>query len=253
MTEAELCADLIAEATKREKWKAYPETAGFDILLVRVIDGLQIGVEAKLQLNAKVITQALPHISRWYTAEEGPEHRAVLVPFKKVQAGFSEICDHLGLTVIQMFDRERFVSSYSDRFSPSLPNDYGSGNWHHWCPSRRCKLPDFVPDVQAGVPSPMKLSEWKIKAIRLAVILETRPVTRTDFKKIGLSPSIWTDRYNGWLEATPSGYVPRSHMPDFRKQHPENFEQIKAAAPVWMKAMGLSEEPVQAMKQGELI
>ncbi|TIU81425.1 MAG: hypothetical protein E5W01_20510, partial [Mesorhizobium sp.] len=56
-SEAALCAAFIARLPK--DWTAYPETAGFDILLVRGADGAQIGVEAKMTLNAKVLMQAV--------------------------------------------------------------------------------------------------------------------------------------------------------------------------------------------------
>jgi hypothetical protein len=39
----------------------YPETEGWDILLVRVSDGFQIGIQAKLALNIGVINQCLEH------------------------------------------------------------------------------------------------------------------------------------------------------------------------------------------------
>lgn len=51
--ESVLC-DLFIEAfDKIDGWTCYPEGAGFDVLVVHE-DGRQIGVEAKLSLNAKV-------------------------------------------------------------------------------------------------------------------------------------------------------------------------------------------------------
>ncbi|MBA4913889.1 hypothetical protein H2N59_12065 [Pseudomonas aeruginosa] len=47
-SEAELCAAFIDEFNRVPGWTCYPETAGFDILVVHE-DGRQIGVEAKLQ------------------------------------------------------------------------------------------------------------------------------------------------------------------------------------------------------------
>src|SRR3990172_5352454 len=80
LTEADLCAAFIASATKGKVWTAYPETAGFDILLSRVADNTQIGIQAKLRLNAKGLCQILPHD---YTfGISGPDYRAVLVPSK---------------------------------------------------------------------------------------------------------------------------------------------------------------------------
>jgi hypothetical protein len=234
MTEAELCAAFIAVATKKGEWRAYPETAGFDILLVRVEDGVQIGIEAKCALNNKVVLQALPdrHESYWQTG--GPDYRAVLVPASKLQAGLQEICGRLGVTVIAW--READGSAYSRAsFSPCLPGDrfLSDPYWHEWCPVERCPVPDYVPDVAAGVPSPLTLTAWKIKAIRLAILLESRPVTRADFKALQLDPRRWVDPWAEWLRPTPEGYVPGARMPDLKAQHPVNYEQIKADRAKW--------------------
>ena len=74
--------DLCAEFMKRvpSEWVVYPETGGFDIVLVRKEDGFQIGVEAKLKLNGKVISQAAEYAGSWYSCQSGPDCRAVLVP-----------------------------------------------------------------------------------------------------------------------------------------------------------------------------
>ena len=73
-TEAALCADFItwvkAESGTQRRfgagrspvWTPYAETAGWDILLVAA-DGTQIGVQAKLRFNLKVIAQSIP--DRW--------------------------------------------------------------------------------------------------------------------------------------------------------------------------------------------
>ena len=52
-SEADLCAAFLAalEREHAKKWMAYAETAGWDILLVRLKDGFQIGIQAKLALN----------------------------------------------------------------------------------------------------------------------------------------------------------------------------------------------------------
>lgn len=57
-TEAALCAAFIAAIDKRA-WTPYAETAGWDILLVRKVDGFQIGVQAKLVFNLDVVNQAI--------------------------------------------------------------------------------------------------------------------------------------------------------------------------------------------------
>lgn len=73
-TEAALCQAFIRSVPA--EWIVYPETAGWDILLVHRIGGWQIGVEAKQTLNAKVLCQAIDGVR--YNAD-GPDFRAVLV------------------------------------------------------------------------------------------------------------------------------------------------------------------------------
>jgi hypothetical protein len=225
-TEAELCAAFIEAVEKERGWIAYPETAGFDILLSRVSDGVQVGIEAKLALNVKVLSQALPDGLTWNYGETGPDFRAVLVPAGGT-AGLTRICGALGITVIA-FRRHKHWQSLS------LPSDrYSDEYWHQWSPTKRCPLPGYIPDVMAGASAPLALTDWKIRAIKLAILLELRPVTRADFKALALSPSRWTDPYTGWLLATPQGYVRGSQMPDFKAQHPRNYGEIEADFDKW--------------------
>jgi hypothetical protein len=242
MTEAELCTAFIADATKNGNWTAYPETGDFDIILVRKDDGAQIGIEAKLSLNVKVLEQALPS---YRFESDGPDYRAVLVPAAKVQVGLATIAGYLGITVLT-YDAARFgrdnrvgYDMTPGSIRPSLPTrKWDESNWHEWCPIERIRLPEYTPDVEAGRSAPVALTEWKIKAIKLAILLEDRPVTRADFHGLKLSPTRWTNRHDGWLVPTPEGYVPGKSMPDFKAQHPVNYEQIKADRAKWSPGGG---------------
>jgi hypothetical protein len=176
--EADLCSAFLALVP--DGWLAYAETGGFDILLIRQEDGFQIGVQAKLRLNAKVLCQALEMGRVSAIAGPNPDCRAVLVPKGAVSADMARLCAHLGLTVIGL------DPGSSDRFAPDLPRlkQDGEGRvWFEQGPSRRIPLPDLVPDVIAGAPAPRKLTAWKIKAMRIAVTLEREGrVVREDFK-----------------------------------------------------------------------
>jgi hypothetical protein len=55
-SEKRLCDNLISEAEKRN-FIAYPEQGNWDIVLVR--NKIQIGVQAKLRPNLKVLAQTL--------------------------------------------------------------------------------------------------------------------------------------------------------------------------------------------------
>ena len=234
MSEADLCKAFIALATASGKWVAYPETAGFDILLVRKDDGAQIGVEAKLKLNPLVVAQALPESRKWYGEHTGPDFRAVLVPGTVGATGLGSICSSLGITVLGLYGPD-----YLGRreFAPRLPEEetYGSNwneCWHEWAPAHRCQLPDYVPDCAAGASSPTSLTAWKVKAIKLAILLEERPIGRSDFKHLDLSTSRWTAP-DGWLRRSGNGWVAGPGMPDFQRQHPRNWDEIAADKATW--------------------
>lgn len=236
-TEADLCRAFIAALP--EDWVAYSETAGFDILLVRKSDGAQIGIEAKLSLNAKVITQAAQNISAYMVTSPGPDFRAVMVPVGKT-SGLSAICDMIGLTVITVRSDDLIDAYNRSRFYPSLPRfDDWREAWWEFCPAARCRLPDYVPDVEAGHSAPVALTPWKIKAIKIAITLERRGfVVRGDFKHLCISMSRWTDPHAGWLVRNgQGGWVATPKIPDFRTQHPVNYAEIEADFETWATPM----------------
>ena len=232
--EADLCAAFIA-AVDAKKWVCYGETAGCDILAVRKGDGVQVGIEAKLRLNPQVVAQALPTKIH---GDVGPDYRAVLVPGGRVQQHMGAICAALGITVIVYWGKESDSRRYGAPFSPPLPDEGINPEyfWHQWAPLRRHALPDYIPDVAAGSSSPIALTHWKIRAIKLAVILEERPLTRADFKAAGVSIYRWIDKHTGWLLLGDGGYVRGPYMPDFAAQHPKNYEEIKADKAAWLWA-----------------
>lgn len=234
-SEASLCAAFIEAACKDGKWVAYPETQNWDILLVRKADGAQIGIQAKMALNSKVVSQSLPHWMR--EASTGPDYRAVLIP-AGANTDLALACDLVGLTVLI---QRRPETKFSVPFYPELPTPGDDGywcsrHWHPWAPNTRLSLPDYVPDVAAGVSAPQTLSAWKISAIKLQIILENRPVTRADFAALKMSPTRWLDRNFGWLSQTQQGWVRGDRMPDFAKQHPRNYAEIKADRAKWEPA-----------------
>ena len=227
---------------RRPVWTIYPETAGWDLLLVDEA-GVQVGVEAKLSLNAKVICQALPD-HRW-AQEHGPDYRAVLVPSEKVQGHMHPIAAALGLTVLTARREERWGGKVGVYIQPtSLPDEHGGDSysvqgWFSWLPAKRCVLPDYVPDVQGGKPCPVALTTWKIKAIKLLILLDRRGgVTRRDMAQLGISPSRWTDPYHGFLKADriKGQYVRCERTPDLQAQHPTNWIQIEADFAKWAPA-----------------
>lgn len=252
-TEAALCQAFLRGLPS--DWIAYPETGGWDILLVHRVGGWQIGVEAKLTLNAKVIEQAIR--GEGYGLS-GPDFRALLVG--RIVAENAVIARALGLTVISPKYIQKVPEYWQDRvphgpkvpeFSPSLPEakvlERIGEWWDRWdqdrewfdrFPTERVALPDYLPEVAAGVPSPMILSDWKIKAMRVCVWVEKHgSITRAIFRDLGIDPSRWM---NGvWLEAGAERgvWVAGKHFPgdQLRREHPNVFAKIEKDYPEWSK------------------
>lgn len=260
-TEAALCQAFRLRVPP--EWIVYPETAGWDLLLVHREGGWQIGIEAKLTLNAKVLMQAIEGRSHWH--ESGPDFRAVLIG--KVVAENATLARALGLTVItpkplSHYDRNDFSYGHYKaaqgpripQFIPDLPaaerlvkiSDWWSrwdpdGNWLDQFPTRRHTLPDYVPEVAAGVPSPMILSDWKIKAMRVCVWVEKHgAISRAVFRDLGIDPGRWMTGV--WLKAGSERgqWVagPRFPGPQLRREHPNIFAKIEADYPTWAAKVG---------------
>lgn len=207
-TEAELCSKFI-EYAAGFGWTAYPETCDWDILLVR--DGIQIGVQAKLRANYHVLMQAMPD-NRQRT---GPHYRSVLVG--RDVACFSSIAGGLGLIAF-----EWKVTKYDAKFFPPVEPMWW---WVDWGIEPHT-LPAFVPDVAAGTQSPVKLTEWKIKALRVCARIEVNGVvTVDDFKQIGIDRQRWVA--SNWVLVTDKrGVYKRGHHVTFDAQHPKVYQEI---------------------------
>lgn len=240
-TEVDLCAAFLKTIDRRE-WTAYPETGGYDILLSRKADGFQIGIEAKLRLNPEVMNQVLD--GQW-DGKTGPDCRAVLVPDYAEQNGLRRIAEYIGIAIIRLDKHAEgeegpgYRPAWQRRsyFKPALPkleekphlSNWDGEGWHEWCPEKRITLPEYVPDVQAGAPSPRKLSPWKIGAIKIAILLDIRKeVTRTDFRFIGIDIRRWMPRESAWLQATSrmGCFMQGPKMPGFKAMHPVAYDKI---------------------------
>lgn len=215
-------------------WTVYPETGDFDLLLSRNSDGFQIGIEAKLSLNTKVICQAADlAVGKYGATRPGPDCRAVLVPYgkrKREQDDYASLLQALQIVVLRVGGRD--ASPWVNKALPAAPD--ARSEWPEHFPYARIQLPDYVPDVAAGVKGPTKLTLWKVKAIKLVVLLRSRGyLVRRDFARFEVSPSTWTQR--GWLVPgqTRGQWVEGAGIPDFEAQHPVNFIQIRNDMDKW--------------------
>jgi hypothetical protein len=218
-TEGALC-EAFAEWARAEGFTVYPETAGWDMLLVAA-DGHQLGIEAKLSLNLKVLAQSLKGCT--YSAERGPDYRAILVP--ESHEGVDDICAHFG---IEVFTAQR---AWTRKATTAWEFDRRHA-YHHelhdWNPKQRCELPDYVPDVPCGVPAPRTLSPWKVGALRVLAIIEVQGfVTREDVRNCRNDPRRWCAG-DGWLKPLERGRWTTGTAPRFDEQHPDIYAQILA-------------------------
>ncbi|KLD65442.1 hypothetical protein [Dyella japonica] len=218
-TEADLCS-AFADWAREEGFTVYPETAGWDLLLVTP-DGLQLGVEGKLAMNLKVLAQSLRGISL-YGCDRGPDFRGVVVPAS--HEGTEEVFATMGIEVFTPYSswrREGYKWAFQRRANYLT-------EMFDWNPVQRCELPDFVPDVPAGVPAPRTLSPWKVGALRVQALLELQGfVTREEVRKCKNDPRRWCAT-DGWLTQLGNGRWGKGSAPDFGLQHPEIYAQILA-------------------------
>ena len=244
-TERALCDLFMAEMNAIHGWTCYPETAGFDVLAAHE-SGRQIGVEAKLALNAKVADQILPpdYSARYEAA--GPDHRLVIVPcLTEASAGIARMLTLLGVAVWHPYhngmrptfdvDRSLRYDAIAGEDDPRF-RDVGLGHTlFDWNPVKRCELPAMVPDVPAGVPAPLRMTPWKAGALRALALLRLQGfITAKQIAAQGISPSLWIQQ---WLERGEQRgqWVSGEKTPwKHAEQHPAEF----AAALEEMRAPG---------------
>lgn len=236
-TESDLCALFIREFSTLDCWTCYPEAGGFDVLVVHE-DGRQIGVEAKLVLNAKVADQILPARGGDYHQAPGPDYRLVIVSkISDSNAGIAKMLEMMGVLVLCPYTH-------------STPADYTFGLEHvlleakghvasytskylfDWNPAERCQVPLVVGDLPAGVPAPRRLTPWKESALRVVALMRRQgTITSKQIADHGIGTGYWTQPYGerkAWLAKGPvrGQWVETEHMPPFDKQHPEAYAQV---------------------------
>jgi len=223
--ESDLCAAFLAWlAAAHPDVRAYSEWAGWDILLVYP-EGWQLGIQAKLRLNADVMLQA--SVDRWHDGEHGPDFRALLVPETN---GYAQVARRLGLVVFAPRYRDVYRGDPVRDFLPGLRERWtGTAAWpaDEWCdwnPVHRHELPPVATDAVAGSPCPVSLTPWKLGALAVLAELEVSgTITAKRIRQIGIDPGRWTQAR--WLEpAEKRGDWTRAEKcPRFDQQHPTAY------------------------------
>lgn len=239
-SEAELCAAFIEQFNALPGWTCYPETAGFDVLVVHE-DGRQIGVEAKLKLNAKVADQILPDAWAIRCGAPGPDHRLVIVgDITDASLGIVKMLEALGVAVLKPYMQRRYKKDNGLREFETFP-DFQLDGWMRrgfawqpqlddWNPTERCKVPIVVPDVPAGVPAPLRFTPWKEAALKVLIQLRRQGfITAKQITQHGISSTIWTQGPTAWLQkgAVTGQWVAGDRLPAFDEQHPEAYAKLQ--------------------------
>jgi hypothetical protein len=242
-TEAELCEIFIRDMNAQPGWVCYPESGGFDILVVHE-DGRQIGVEAKLALNAKVADQIMPEPWQFRYGLKGPDHRLVIVSkITDASMGIAKLLGFMGVPVLAPYNgHARTPDGYVERFQFDdyrlrdllAGGDQGGHELFDWNPEERCQVPMVVPLVAAGVPCPIRLTPWKEKAIHaLALLRKQGSISTKQIKELGMSPTAWTQHGSkpAWLGKghAPGQWIETVHLPAFDQQHPDAYAVAVAA------------------------
>lgn len=233
--EADLCALFIQAFSVFPDWTCYPEAAGFDVLVVHR-DGRQIGVEAKLSLNAKVAEQILPGCGDDLYGKPGPDYRMVIVSkITDASAGIVKMLERLGVTVL--LPRSRWTKE-GDTYTFDLAHTllevserkpFYDGYMFDWNPPERCHVPIMVTHLPAGVPAPVRLTPWKESALKVMAQLRSQGfITAKQIDGHGIGVTAWTQPSGSkpaWLAkgVVRGTWIETEHLPAFDKQHPEVY------------------------------
>jgi hypothetical protein len=230
--ESDLCALFIQEFNALPGWTCYPEACGFDVLVVHQ-DGRQIGVEAKLQLNAKVADQILPRLGEEYYSRAGPDYRMVIVSrITDASRGIAKMLEHLGVKVLHTYldsGKHNFRLEHRLMEAKSREAWFSEQYLFDWNPPERCQVPVLVTNLPAGVPSPVRLTPWKESALKVIAQIRSQGfITAKQIAGHGIGVTAWTQPSGSkpaWLAkgAVRGSWIETEHLPAFDKQHPEVY------------------------------
>ncbi|NVL48683.1 hypothetical protein F2S72_01575 [Pseudomonas syringae pv. actinidiae] len=234
-TEANLCNLFMRDFNSLPGWTCYPEAAGFDVLAVHQ-DGRQLGVQAKLALNAKVADQILPMRNGDFFDKPGPDYRMVVVA--KITPASAGIAKMLGMLGVEVMSPSLSRCLAGDEYSFSFHNmlegrgqqtSFGAQYLHDWNPAVRCYVPAILQALPAGVPSPIQLTPWKEMALQVVALMRHQGyITAKQIAGHGHAVTRWTQPDGArpaWLVkgAVRGQWIETANLPAFEKQHPELY------------------------------
>lgn len=206
-SEAEMCAAFIT-AAEAQGWVAHPEAAGHDLVLVagpcHYEPGVQVAVEAKLHANLHLLAQAVPpqlmHM-RYDGANEPSgcaDWYAILVPGCDTE--YRDVAAAMCVFVIEMpaqtLPLKRYEVDTAEAAAARL--EHLPEHWR-WSGYKPLTLGPPV-KMEAGKPSPRRVTRWKLNAVRLAMLGRSRELEAADFRAASQRRVLWLDRH--WLVET---------------------------------------------------
>lgn len=211
----------------------YGECAGHDMLVVvtdefmdrcdirgtrgMVYDGLEpgdtIAVEGKLRATFKVLNQAMPpdQPGPWgtpgWSRMVGADFYLCVVP--DCPEGFVEVALACGVGVAALTPaHEKTVGYRGGTGTVTVPATIA-----RWSLGRRVvgmerpRLPLLDVEVTPGLPSPMPISPWKVGAVSVCILAQSRPLTREDFRAAAVDARRFVDA--GWMRCEGRGVAAR--------------------------------------------
>lgn len=191
-TEADLCAAAIKVA-QRAECRVFAELLGWDFVLEELA-GVRVGVEAKLRPTNHAFAQTIARMR----LDPRPDHAAILLPG---YAGHSQSIDDF-----ESLARELGISLWYVHANGTwsrLPRPWARWHRDRFADARTfARLEPPAEELQtrleeAGRPSPRVFTEWRRRALAVALRLERGPVTSADFAALKINPRLWIDR--GWI------------------------------------------------------
>lgn len=216
--EFELCNDLI-DLARNLNWKIYPEVSNYDLVIVSTTEkypfkiGDQIGIEAKLKPNVKVLSQIIEKMSD----HKGPNWIATLTPY--ITEEFASVSKFLRISNIFAFDKANDpVSQQKNKLRSTFKHFSNINRKFYKVP---LWVPDYEIDIEAGAASPKSVSPWKVKAVEFVININKNKnglMTSQDFRDYGVGNyQTWLDR--GWIKY--SGMKDGKHKLWIFTKHPE--------------------------------
>lgn len=232
------------ENQNKDLWDCYPENQKWDFLMQSKDGKIQIGFQAKLRCNLKVISQCADLLKNESVSQVvGPHYIAVLVPSwetaSKSFQDFQIVCEHLKIMV---FTEKGCLSKTSNgktyvEFCQTFnvhkdPLQILDGSPHYYRHNFVGKVwtPPFVPTGAAGVKSPTSVTKFKIGVVKLCEMMRKGLTpTRKEIKDLNAGSIQYWEKYLTPIQGLyPARYKPKdmNNLPD-TGEYKDIAEQLK--------------------------